>query len=213
MTTMPKASLALRAYLAASHLIPLVAGPVLARRRKRGKEHPTRWVDKQGRGLAARPAGRLVWINAVGLGEILSLRGLIARMVAAQTAAPPSLRSSRATEVITACFKFILAIDSATRAGSPRSSSVGRPVLIAQKVHERVQMLPRIMTVAVPRDQHSPMFGRCALLQTVCRSFVSTISRTALYSTLVGSFARSHSGLRLFIRGGSVPKNVLKFNC
>ncbi|MDA1153845.1 MAG: 3-deoxy-D-manno-octulosonic acid transferase [Proteobacteria bacterium] len=83
MTTVPKASLALRAYLAASHLIPLVAGPVLARRRKRGKEHPTRWIEKQGRGLAARPTGRLVWINAVGLGEILSLRGLIARMAAA----------------------------------------------------------------------------------------------------------------------------------
>lgn len=83
MTTMPKAGLALRAYLAASHLIPLVAGPVLARRRKRGKEHPTRWIEKQGRGLAARPAGRLVWINAVGLGEILSLRGLITRMAAA----------------------------------------------------------------------------------------------------------------------------------
>jgi 3-deoxy-D-manno-octulosonic-acid transferase len=80
MTTMPKTGLALRAYLAASHLIPLVAGPVLARRRKRGKEHATRWVEKQGRGLAARPDGRLVWINAVGLGEILSLRGLIARM-------------------------------------------------------------------------------------------------------------------------------------
>ncbi|WP_322889829.1 MULTISPECIES: 3-deoxy-D-manno-octulosonic acid transferase [unclassified Yoonia] len=83
MTTMPKAGLALRAYLAATHLIPLVAGPVLARRRKRGKEHETRWVEKQGRGLAARPDGRLIWINAVGLGEILSLRGLIARMAAA----------------------------------------------------------------------------------------------------------------------------------
>ena len=55
---------------------------MLARRRKRGKEHPTRWVEKQGHGLAPRPKGRLVWINAVGLGEALSLRGLIARMAA-----------------------------------------------------------------------------------------------------------------------------------
>ncbi|WP_019954725.1 3-deoxy-D-manno-octulosonic acid transferase [Yoonia vestfoldensis] len=83
MTAMPRAGLALRAYLAASYLIPLAAGPVLARRRKRGKEHATRWIEKQGRGLAPRPTGRLVWINAVGLGEILSLRGLIARMAAA----------------------------------------------------------------------------------------------------------------------------------
>ena len=140
------------------------------------------------------------------------LRWWTARMVAAQTDAPPSFKSSRATEVMTACFKFMRAIDSATRAGSPRSSSVGRPVWMAQKVHERVQILPRIMTVAVPRDQHSPMFGHWALLHTVCRSFVSTISRTALYSTLVGSLARSHSGLRLFMSGGSVPKNLLKFN-
>ncbi len=82
MTTTPRRGLALRAYLAASHLIPLVAARVLARRRKRGKEHPTRWQEKLGRGLAPRPDGRLVWINAVGLGEVMSLRGLIARMTA-----------------------------------------------------------------------------------------------------------------------------------
>ena len=74
-------------------------------------------------------------------------------------------------------------------------------------------MLPRIMTVAVPRDQHSPMFGHWALLQTVCRSFLSTISRTALYSGLVGSLARSQSGFRMSILLITVPKNLLKFNC
>jgi hypothetical protein len=56
---------------------------------------------------------------------------------------------------------------------------VGRPVAIAQKLHERVQMLPRIMTVAVPRDQHSPRFGHCALWQTVCSLFSSTSRRVA----------------------------------
>ena len=89
-------------------------------------------------------------------------------MVAAQTEAPPSTSSSRATLVITQCFRPIFATASATRAGSPRSSSVGRPVSIAQKLQERVQMLPRIITVAVPRDQHSPRLGHCALWQTVC---------------------------------------------
>lgn len=69
--------LALRSYLAATYLIPIVAKPVLQRRMKRGKEHPARWREKLGEGLAARPAGRLIWLHAVGLGEVLSVRGLI----------------------------------------------------------------------------------------------------------------------------------------
>lgn len=73
----------LRAYLGASHLITLAAPMLLARRRRRGKEDPARWVEKTARALAPRPAGRLVWLHGVGLGEVLSLRGLIARMAAA----------------------------------------------------------------------------------------------------------------------------------
>ena len=72
--------LALRAYLLASHAIALVDRPVLRRRLARGKEHPTRWVEKRGLSLAPRPDGPLVWLHAVGLGEVLSLRGLIIRM-------------------------------------------------------------------------------------------------------------------------------------
>lgn len=74
---------ALRAYLLASHLIPLAAPMVLARRRNSGKEHPGRWREKTARALAPRPAGRLVWLHGVGLGEVLSLRGLIAPMAKA----------------------------------------------------------------------------------------------------------------------------------
>lgn len=72
--------LALRCYLAATHLIPLVARPVLRRRLNRGKEHPARWREKLAKGLAPRPAGRLIWLHAVGLGEVLSVRGLIDRL-------------------------------------------------------------------------------------------------------------------------------------
>ncbi|WP_110278309.1 glycosyltransferase N-terminal domain-containing protein [Loktanella sp. PT4BL] len=72
--------LALRGYLAASHLIALAAKPVLRRRLQRGKEHPTRWQEKMGKTLAPRPEGSLIWLHAVGLGEVLSLRGLIARL-------------------------------------------------------------------------------------------------------------------------------------
>ncbi|MFN7225137.1 MAG: 3-deoxy-D-manno-octulosonic acid transferase [Paracoccaceae bacterium] len=71
---------ALRAYLAVSRLITL-AGPVVLRRRlARGKEDPARVAEKRGHASAPRPDGRLVWLNAVGLGEVLALRGLISAM-------------------------------------------------------------------------------------------------------------------------------------
>ena len=76
--------LALRSYLMASHLFPLIAHPILRKRLKRGKEHPSRWTEKLGQNLALRPQGTLVWMHAVGLGEVLSLRGLIARMAKAR---------------------------------------------------------------------------------------------------------------------------------
>lgn len=76
--------LALRAYLLISHLFALVAPLILRRRLKRGKEHPTRWPEKQGLSLAPRPEGPLIWLHAVGLGEVLSLRGLIIRMAKAR---------------------------------------------------------------------------------------------------------------------------------
>jgi 3-deoxy-D-manno-octulosonic-acid transferase len=79
--TDPKpAGLALRAYLAASQVIPLLARPVLRRRLARGKELPERWREKLGEASLPRPEGPLVWLHAVGLGETLALRGLIAAM-------------------------------------------------------------------------------------------------------------------------------------
>lgn len=71
---------ALRAYLAASHAIPLAARAVLRRRLSRGKEHPGRWREKLGEASHPRPQGPLVWLHAVGLGEVMALRGLIAAL-------------------------------------------------------------------------------------------------------------------------------------
>ncbi|MFO1203171.1 MAG: glycosyltransferase N-terminal domain-containing protein [Tabrizicola sp.] len=73
-------SLALTAYLAASRAIPLVAPALLKRRLKKGKELPDRWREKLGQATAARPQGPLIWLHAVGLGETLALRGLIAAL-------------------------------------------------------------------------------------------------------------------------------------
>ena len=82
--------------------------------------------------------------------------------------APPSFWSSRFTDVMTACFSPMRPMASATRAGSVGSGGrPGSPVLTAQKPHARVHTSPRIMKVAVPRFQHSPMFGQRASSQTV----------------------------------------------
>ncbi|WP_411889186.1 3-deoxy-D-manno-octulosonic acid transferase [Yoonia sp. SDW83-1] len=70
----------LRAYLLASHGFPLIAPRLLRKRLARGKEDPARWREKLGQGLAPHPGHPLIWLHAVGLGEVLSLRGLIARL-------------------------------------------------------------------------------------------------------------------------------------
>lgn len=70
----------LSAYLAASRAIPLIAPTLLQRRLAHGKELPARWREKLGEATAPRPDGPLVWLHAVGLGETLALRGLIAAM-------------------------------------------------------------------------------------------------------------------------------------
>ncbi|MBL9046275.1 MAG: 3-deoxy-D-manno-octulosonic acid transferase [Tabrizicola sp.] len=72
----------LRAYLALSRAIPLAAPLVLKRRLGRAKELPDRWREKLGFASLPRPEGPLVWLHAVGLGEVLALRGLIAAMAA-----------------------------------------------------------------------------------------------------------------------------------
>lgn len=67
---------ALTAYRAASWALVPLARLVLLRRRSRGKEHPQRWREKLGHASAARPGGPLVWLHAVGLGEVMALRAL-----------------------------------------------------------------------------------------------------------------------------------------
>ena len=64
-------------YWAATSLITPFLGQHLKKRVRRGKEHPERWREKQGFTSAKRPSGKLIWLNAVGLGEVMALRGLI----------------------------------------------------------------------------------------------------------------------------------------
>src|SRR6266699_794624 len=91
-------------------------------------------------------------------------------MVAAKMAAPPSLSSSRLTEVTTVWRRPIFCTASATRLGSSQSRPIGRPVSTAQKPQLRVQTRPRIMNVAVLWPQHSPIFGGRTLSHSGRRS-------------------------------------------
>lgn len=77
---MTRPGLALSAYLTASRAIPVLAPALLRRRLDKGKELPDRWREKLGEASAPRPTGPLVWLHAVGLGEVLALRGLITAM-------------------------------------------------------------------------------------------------------------------------------------
>jgi len=72
----------LRAYLAVTQAIPLAAPALLRRRLAKGKELADRWREKLGEPGLPRPEGPLVWLHAVGLGEVLALRGLIAALTA-----------------------------------------------------------------------------------------------------------------------------------
>lgn len=70
----------LSAYRGATQFVPLIAKRHLRKRIERGKEDPLRWTEKLGQPSAPRPSGKVIWLNAVGLGEVLSLRGLISAM-------------------------------------------------------------------------------------------------------------------------------------
>jgi 3-deoxy-D-manno-octulosonic-acid transferase len=70
------------AYLALARSLGLVAPVYLRRRLAKGREDPLRWREKLGQTTAPRPEGRLVWLHAVGLGEVMALRGLIHAMAA-----------------------------------------------------------------------------------------------------------------------------------
>lgn len=77
---MPPTGALLRAYLLAVRGVGPILPAHLRRRVKRGKEDPVRWREKLGETGLPRPAGPLVWMHAVGLGEVMALRGLISAM-------------------------------------------------------------------------------------------------------------------------------------
>src|SRR5690606_959985 len=115
--------------------------------------------------------------------------------VSAQIMDPMSFRSSRSTEVMTACFIFIILMERATFSGSSHSTVSGLPVLTPQNPQERVQIFPRIINVAVPSVQHSPILGQLPEVQIVLSSYLLTRFLRSVYFFPVGNFTRSHCGV------------------
>ena len=105
-----------------------------------------------------------------------------------------SFKSSRSTLVNTACLIPIIFIERATFSGSSQSTDSGLPVFTPQKPHDRVQIFPKIMKVAVPSPQHSPIFGQLPDVQMVFNLYLSTSPRNLEYFFPVGNLTRNHFG-------------------
>lgn len=89
--------LPLRGYLAAAAVVAPLARRHLKKRLARGKEDPVRWREKLGETAVSRPEGPLVWMHAVGVGELLALPGLVNRIRALRPEITVLLTSSSRT--------------------------------------------------------------------------------------------------------------------
>ena len=54
---------------------------LILRRKSQGKEHPSRYIERLGYYSAERPSGRLIWFNAVSVGEALSLKPVVQQLL------------------------------------------------------------------------------------------------------------------------------------
>jgi 3-deoxy-D-manno-octulosonic-acid transferase len=72
--------LVLRMYRIATGATAPLAGVLVARRLKHGKEHSDRLAERYGESATPRPSGPLVWIHGASVGEVLTVIPLIERI-------------------------------------------------------------------------------------------------------------------------------------
>lgn len=75
----------IKSYLAGMSAARPLAGPLLRHRERKGKEEPARKSERLGVPGIARPAGRLVWVNAASVGETNAVLPLIHAIAAARS--------------------------------------------------------------------------------------------------------------------------------
>ena len=114
---------ALALYRAVTGLLEPLAPAILNGRAKRGKEDPARLKERLGHASLARPAGTLVWLHGVSVGESVSLLPLIDRiraerpdihlLVTSGTVTSARLLAFWGIIFATACFSLTLFLASA----------------------------------------------------------------------------------------------------
>jgi 3-deoxy-D-manno-octulosonic-acid transferase len=67
----------LRAYRGFASMVTPLSRLVLARRLRRGKEHPQRLAERRGESTIARPPGPLIWAHGASVGEMLAVIPLV----------------------------------------------------------------------------------------------------------------------------------------
>ena len=77
-------TLPLMAYGAATALLSPAVPAILNRRARAGREDPDRVAERLGRATKTRPAGELVWLHGVSVGETQSLLPLVDALLAAK---------------------------------------------------------------------------------------------------------------------------------
>ena len=87
----------------------------------------------------------------------------------------------------------------ATFSASSQSTGRGLPVLTPQNLQDLVHIFPRIMKVAVPSPQHSPILGQLPDVQIVCKLLSSTNFLNFAYLGPIGNLTRSQSGFFLWL--------------
>jgi 3-deoxy-D-manno-octulosonic-acid transferase len=75
-----------RGYLILRRVLQPVMRRILAGRIRKGKENAARVGERLGIATQVRPTGRVVWMHAVGLGEVLALRPFAAEIESGQLA-------------------------------------------------------------------------------------------------------------------------------